>query len=272
MVLGAALLLAARGLAEEAAEISLLGAYQPDDRKMAEEILGHSTFRADRRMRFSADPAVFEFLVDHPDFSATVHRGLGLDEFQVREEGQRFLITHGYARGTFWVAERRADRVAYLATGTYEHPLLRAAGIRLQARSLVFESVTLDSTQAPTTGLRVHLHAHLQIENPVLGSVLRWFSPLIRGAFESKLTAAYQIAPSLSEVALRDRERFLERVRQIRGLDPGLLDQFEGLVRAQPCVPACSPTEAGRGNAKIGKGGAPAPRLSRTVFNFLTSS
>ncbi len=188
-------------------------------------------------MRFYADPAVFEFLVDHPDFAAAVHRGLGLDEFRVREEGQRYQLTHGYARGTFWVAERQADRVAYLATGTYEHPLLRAAGIQLRARSFVFESFDLNSAQAPVTELKVHLHAHLQIENSVLGPVLRWFSPLVREAFESKLTAAYRIAPGLSEMAFRDGEGFLERVRQISGLDRGLLDRFEGLMRAQPPPP-----------------------------------
>ncbi len=216
------------------AEVPVLDTYRLDDRQMAEDILDNAAFETDRRTSVRADAAVFEFLVNHPDFTAALDRGCGLGKFQVREEGQRYEVTHGYARGIFWIAERRPDRVAYLGTGTYEHPVLRAAGIRLRARSFVVTTVELDSPHTPTSTVRVHVHAYLQIENSVLGPVLGRFGPLVRGAFESKLTAGHRMGPELAEMAFRDRERLLERVRQIEGLAPEQLAQFEELVRAQP--------------------------------------
>lgn len=214
---------------------------RPDDQWMAREIFDRRTFEADRRLNVRADPAVFDFLVDHPDFAAAVHRGLGLDTFQIREERDRhhvvqYHVVHDYARGTFWIAERRPDRVVYLATGSYEHPLLRAAGVRLRARSLVVETFESDATCSQGLRTQLRLHAYLEIENPVLGPVLRRFGSLVRGAFESKLTAAYRIAPGLSEMALRDHDRLLEKVRQIPNLDRDHLGQFEALVRAQPLL------------------------------------
>lgn len=239
-LLGAALLSGARGRAEEALDAPNLEAYRPDDRKMAEEVLAGATFEVDRRMSVHADPAVLRFLIDHPDFAAAVSRGLGLDQFRVWREGARYQVTRGFARGTFWVAEERAAAVAYLATGTYEHPLLRAAGIRLRARSFVTETFDSDPGQAPTNEVRLRIRGSLQVENSVLGPVLRSFGPLVRGAFESNLTAAYRIAPGLSEAALLDRESLLEKVRQIGDLDQSLLSQFEELVRAQPRSAAAS--------------------------------
>lgn len=234
LLLGTMLLLAAGGAARETADIARLDAYRPDDRQMAADILEHATFEADRQTSVRADAAVFAFLVDHPDFAAAVNRGLGLEKFQIRAEGQRYHVTHGYARGTFWAAERDPDHVAYLGTGTYGHPLLRATGIHLRARSFVVVTFEFDSPQTPTSEVRVHVHAYLQIENSVLGPVLRRFSPLVRGAFESKVTAGHRIGPDLSAMAFREPESFLERVRQIKGLDPYQLAQFEELVRAHP--------------------------------------
>jgi len=225
---------AALGPAQEATGVPALDAYHADDRQMAAEILEHTTFEADRRTSFHADAAVFAFLVDHPDFAAAVNRGLGLDRFDVRRDGPRYQTEHGYARGMFWVAERRPDRVAYLASGTYAHPLLRAAGIRLRARSLVVATFDVDPPQAPTSEVRLRVHAYLQVESAILGPVLQSFGPLVRGAFESKLTAGYRIGPELSEMAFRDRDGLLEKVSRIQGLDPSELSEFEDLVRAQP--------------------------------------
>lgn len=234
VLFGATVLFAAGGAARETTEVPVLDTYRVDDRRMAEEILANAVFETDRRTGVRADAAVFDFVVDHPDFAAAVNRGLGLGEFQVRQEGQRYEVTHGHARGTFWMAERRPDRVAYLATGTYEHPVLRAMGIRLRARSFIVSTVERDSPHTPMSTMRVHVHAYLQIENSVLGPVLRRFGPLVRGAFESKLTAGQRIGPELAEMAFRDRERLLERLRRIEGLAPLQLARFEELVRAQP--------------------------------------
>lgn len=98
----------------------------------------------------------------------------------------------------------------------------------------VVETFESDATCSQGLRTQLRLHAYLEIENPVLGPVLHRFGSLVRGAFESKLTAAYRIAPGLSEMALRDHDRLLEKVRQIPNLDRDHLGQFEALVRAQP--------------------------------------
>ncbi len=222
-----------------------LDAYRPEDRSMAEGVLNNVTIETDREVTFPADPAVFHFLVDHPAFAAAVSRGLGLDEFQVDRDGERYHITYGHDHGTFWVAERQPERVAYLATGTSERPILRFLGIRLRARSYVlemFESVSIENLGNEQT---VRLRAYLHVENRFFGTLLRWMAPFVRGAFESGVTAAFRVAPELNEMAYREGERFLEKVRRLPDLDKIQLTQFEGLVEAQEAVPSTSPGAQG---------------------------
>ncbi len=94
-----------------------LDAYRPEDRSMAEGILNNATIETNREVTFPADPAVFQFFVDHPDFSAAISRGLDLGEFQVNRDGERYQISHGHDHGFFWVVERHPERVAYLRRG-----------------------------------------------------------------------------------------------------------------------------------------------------------
>ncbi|MFQ5692704.1 MAG: hypothetical protein ACE5IM_06645 [Nitrospinota bacterium] len=223
--------------AEESAKPPPLAGYRPEDRREAEDILKDVTFKADRRMTFPADEDVLRFLVDHPDFAADVSRGIGHERFRVRREKGRYRITHGYARGIFRVVERRPDRVAYLAAGTYDRPVLRLLGIRLRARAFVVE--TFGRASAPRPGgappdRTVTIRAYLHVENPILGKIFRWVGPLIRTAFERKLTGAYRIAPELSRMAYEGAESFLKKVRKIEGLDAVQLGRFEALVKRQP--------------------------------------
>ncbi len=248
--------------AQNSAARPFVDSHGPEDERMAREIVEHATFKAERSIAFHGNVAVFRFLVDRPDFAAAINRGLGFDDFLIRQEGPHYQIRHGYARGTFWVAERQGDQMMFLANGTYEHPLLRAAGIRLRARSLVIETFDLTSAQPPVNEVRVRVHAFLQIENSVLGPVLRGFGPLVRGAFESKLTAADQIAPSLSEAVFQNRDKLLERVRRIDGLDPIQLSRFEELVKSesdQPVSNAPCPEDAQTYDIRCSPGAVQAP-------------
>lgn len=201
---------------------------------MAEGILKNTTFQAENRMTFRADPDVLRYFIDHPDFAAAVSRGLGHDTFRVQWEDGRYRVFHGYARGTFWTVERKAGRAVYLARGVYDHPAFRWIGILLRARSYVIESFERASSPGAEAGshdLQLSIRAYLFVENPVLGKIFGWIAPLIRRAFESKLTRAYRIAPELSQMAFEGGSAFLEKVRKIEDLDPSLLRKFDLLVR-----------------------------------------
>lgn len=237
LLLGGALLWAAAAFAQEPAKAPSLEGYRPEDRESAEEILKNATFQTQRRMTFRADKRVFQFLIDHPDFAAAVSRGLGHEKFHVQPEKNHYRVSHGYARGVFWPVERKADRIAYLAKGTYDHPAFRWVGIHIRARSYVvetFEGAPSRSPETPSAAQTLSIRAYLYVENPILGKILEWISPLIRSAFEAKLTGAYRIAPELSEMAYEDGGGFLQRVRGIEGLDPARLRTLEDLVTGRP--------------------------------------
>ncbi|MBI2882245.1 MAG: hypothetical protein HYY21_11670 [Candidatus Tectomicrobia bacterium] len=237
LLLAGALLWAAAAFAQEPAKAPSLEGYRPEDRKSAEEILKNATFQTRRRMTFRADVRVFQFFIEHPDFAAAVNRGLGHEKFHVRPEKNHYRISHGYARGIFWPVERKADRVAYLAKGTYEHPLFSRVGLHLRARSYVVETIEgapSRNPETPSAEQTLSIRAYLYVENPVPRKILEWIGPLVRWAFEAKLTGAYRIAPELSEMAYEDGAGFLQKVRGIEGLDPDRLRALEDLVRGQP--------------------------------------
>ncbi len=226
--------LGASGLAEKDRKAPSFKGYRSEDRRMAEKIIKNTTFKAENRITFRADEKVFQYLIDHPIFAAAVSRGLGHDRFHVQHvqaEKGRYRISHGYARGTFWKVEREAARVAYLAKGVYDRPAFRWIGILIRARSYVVETFRTPDAGGPEKTILIR--AYLHVENPILGKILGWIAPLIRRAFESKLTASYRIAPDLSRMAYEGGEAFLERVRTIEGLDPARLRNFEDLLRKQ---------------------------------------
>ena len=208
--------------------------FKAEDRELAEEILADVTLQAERQITFLADARVFAYLIDHPDLAAELSRGIGHERFHVWAKEDRYQITHGYATGTFWTVDRTKDRVVYLAKGVYGHPALRLFGIEIRARSYVVESFSGAAPRKGGSGPAVQnleIRAYLNIENPILGRIFEWAGPLIRTAFESKLTAAYRIAPDLSQMAYEDREKFLEKLAKVEGLDEARLRKFRELVK-----------------------------------------
>ncbi len=83
----------------------------------------------------------------------------------------------------------------------------------------------------------VAIRAYLHVENVILDWVFRIIAPLVRKAFEDKLTGAYRIAPDLSRMAHQDADGFLGKVRKIEGLDPARLNAFEKLVKRRALPP-----------------------------------
>lgn len=208
--------------------------FKDEDREIAEEILADVTLQAERQTTFLADGRVFAYLIDHPDLAAELSRGIGHEQFHVWAKEGRYQITHGYATGTFWTVDRTKDRVVYLAKGVYGHPALRLFGIEIRARSYVvetFSALSLEKDRSVPAKQDLEIRAYLNIENSILGRILEWAGPLIRTAFESKLTAAYRIAPDLSQMAYEDREAFLEKIAKVEGLDEARLKKFKELVR-----------------------------------------
>jgi hypothetical protein len=208
--------------------------FKAEDRDLAEEILADVTLQAERQTTFLADARVFAYLIDHPDLAAGLSRGIGHERFHVWAKEDQYQITHGYATGTFWTVDRSKGRVIYLAKGVYGHPALRLFGIEIRARSYVVETFsgsTLEKDGSVPAEQNLEIRAYLNIENPILGKIFEWAGPLIRTAFESKLTAAYRIAPDLSQMAYEDREAFLEKLGKIDNLDEARIRKFKELVR-----------------------------------------
>jgi hypothetical protein len=245
LLVSAILLFAVPVGTQESGVLFPLDAYRPEDRSMADGILNNATIETNRELTFPADPAVFHFFVDHPDFAAAISQGLDLSEFQVNRDSERYQISHGHDHGFFWVVERQPEWVAYLATGTSERPIFRLLGINLRARSYVLEKFESVPSKNLGNEQTVRLQAYLHVENRIFGTLLRWMAPFVRRAFETEVTAAFEVAPQLSEMAYREGRRFLEKVRRLPDLDKVQLAQFKNLIEAQEAVRPISPGTQG---------------------------
>jgi len=204
-------------------------------RARAEAVLARSAF-AQRvsGIRFPSREAVYVFLLDHPDFAASVARALRVGEYRVTpfEDGYRGDDNRG-ATGTIHVLYADDHRRLYYLAGRYD----RRHVPTIEGQLLILLEYHHEVTETGGTVVEQTLTGHVRIDTPILGGladVLAVLSrPLIERAAERKVRRFFGTVARVSRWAYEEPEQLLAALDGNPEVEPGpALTAFRALLLA----------------------------------------
>jgi hypothetical protein len=179
-------------------------------RERAEAVLGTSVFshRVAGLSARSREP-VFRFLLDHPDFAASVARALKLAKYRVepRENGYWGDDVRG-ARGMIRVLYADDGRRLVHLDGMYDHaglPTIRGQMLLL---------IEFQHVEDPDGGTRVEasITGHFRLDTPLVGAVAQLATtlarPTVERAIERKVRRFFATVARVSRWAYDEPEQF----------------------------------------------------------------
>ena len=145
---------------------------------------------------------VFDFLIEHPDFSATAGWTLGIVKYRVVQEQNGVYWgddAHG-ATGTFELAYAEPGKRIYLARGTFVKRFLPT----IHGRIVLVMAYEHRTDQAGEGVVMNDLRGYLRIDNRFLGILARIAKPVVGPIVDRKVLRSFAAAAKLTEQASRD--------------------------------------------------------------------
>jgi hypothetical protein len=180
------------------------------------------------RVRFRSEPAVFEFLLDHPDFAAAVIRELRIAHYRItpRSDGKYDAEDLQGVRGYFQpFSTARGERV-YVGVGKYRSRFLPSfsghAVVRLKYRP------RLDSSGRPY--IENHADVYVRLDNRFVALFARLLMPFLHRVVDQKVDLALSAAQRLSEQITMNPVAVYDRLRRSSALDRETLEAFHQLL------------------------------------------
>jgi hypothetical protein len=204
-------------------------------RARAEAVLARSAF-AQRvsGIRFPSREPVYLFLLDHPDFAASVARALRVGEYRVTpfEDGYRGDDNRG-ATGTIRVLYADDHRRLYHLQGRYDHRYLPT----IEGQLLILLEYHHETTETGATVVEQALTGHVRIDTPLLGGladVLAALSrPLIEREAERKVRRFFGTVARVCRWAYEEPDQLLAALDGNPEVEPGpALTAFRELLLA----------------------------------------
>lgn len=204
-------------------------------RARAETVLARSAF-AQRvtDIRFPSREAVYRFLLDHPDFAASVARALRLGEYRVAplEDGYWGDDNRG-ATGRIRVLYADDHRRLYHLEGRYQRSLLPT----IEGQILLLLEFHHEEDEAGGTVVDQSLTGHVRIDTPIVGALaeaLGTFSrPLVERAAERKVRRFFRTVARVSRWAYDQPEQLATALDGHPEIEPGpILAAFRAILLA----------------------------------------
>jgi len=180
-------------------------------------------------LRVRSSLPLYEFLLAHPDITASLARALGAASYRVSRDGE-----DGYrgedgkgAKGRFVLVERGEGRRVYFAQGTYDKPLLPTIAGRMV---LVLEYRTDGPGDA---GVENRVQGFIRIDTPIVGTLAKIARPLVRRAVEKKVHHLFEKVARLLDAASADPSEALRRLAEKDPPPPQELDALLNLLEAE---------------------------------------
>jgi hypothetical protein len=183
-----------------------------------QDVVDHAVFeRTVHGLTFRSREPVFLYLLNHPDFAATVARVLGVAQYRVEQRSPNTYWgddARGVA-GTFEVVYADPRKRVVYAEGTYQTKWLPTIHARL-VLVLDFEHRPGSDGRSYVTN---HLTGFLRVDEPFLDALARLVGPIVVDAVDRKVARSFGVAAKVSERAYDDPEEFLRRLRDAPDVD-----------------------------------------------------
>lgn len=188
-------------------EIPLTALSEPG-RTRAEAVLARSIF-AQRvtGIRYRSRDAVFRFLLDHPDFAASVARALRVGEYRITSHPDGYWGDDNRgAKGLIRILYADDHRRLYHLEGRYERGLMPT----IEGQILVLFEFRHDDTEDGSV-VDSSLTGHIRIDTPVVGALAQVVStltrPLVERAVERKIRRFFDTVARVSRWAHDEPEQ-----------------------------------------------------------------
>ncbi len=185
-------------------------------------------------VRTPMEPAVYEFLLDHPSVAAALVNRLDLGLHKAEELApDRFWVTDG--EGTEGLVQRfyRDELVRmYYIEGTHDGRFLLA----VSGKAVVFLKSKPVGERPSEAGMETTVVAYIQVNNRVLSGLLSLFRPLVGKVVTRQLNRAFETAARLGMLVRDAPDRVL-----FEAVDPPPLPaEAVDFLQAKLAVPARS--------------------------------
>jgi hypothetical protein len=250
--------------------------------KVSNVLSSTTLYRRMPSQRVDCDPALFQFVIEHPDLIVNIWQVLGISEVTLNRVGENRFEADDKAGtlGHIDLLHSSSTLHLLLAEGAYEGPLF---GRPVRGKVLVLIRHSEAAQTDGRTFVRCRLDAFLQLENIGAGVLAKTFQPLVGAAAdhnfhetvkflgalnraaESNPVGMRQMTAKLEHVEADDREEFSELTDQLAA-NSALLATTKTKPRsdesaktalkpkikpsARPAKPSKSGTTAGRSATK----------------------
>lgn len=229
-----------------------LGALGAQGRDLAEAVLGRSIF-AQRitGLRYRSREDVFRFLLDQPDFAASVARALRLGRYRVTAlEDAYWGDDDRGARGTIRVLYADEGRRLYHLDGEYESRRLPT----IRGQMLVLLEFHHEPDGAGATVAQASLSGHLRVDTPLVGGFAQVVAVLAR--------------PAVERAVERKVRRFFGTVARLSRWAHDQPEEVVAALEGHPEVPQDATLEAFRAILLAGR----PPRWATESFSVLPAA
>jgi hypothetical protein len=171
------------------------------------EVVENSTLHREvGGIRLTGREAVFEYLLDHPDFAATLARSAGVLKYTVerRGEGEYWADDHKGITGRLAMLQAEVGRRIFYAEGIYEKGILRIPGRMAMV-------VTYAEREDPEGSPYVEgtLSGYIKLDSFFFDPMARLLRPLVAGVMEKRAARFFRKADRLLEILSRDPESLM---------------------------------------------------------------
>lgn len=192
-------------------------------RARAETVLAGSLF-AQRvtGLRFASREPVYRFLLDHPDFAASVARALRLGQYRLTPVADGYWGDDGRgASGRVQLLYADDHRRLYYLAGRYEH---RAMPV-IEGQILLLLEFQHEDDGAGGTIVEQGLTGHVRIDTPIVGALAQAVGalarPLVEHAVEGKVRRFFRTVARVSRWAYEEPEQLAAALDGHPEIEPG---------------------------------------------------
>lgn len=180
-----------------------------EERKPLREVVEDFTVHREvSGLRLSGRQAVFEHLLRHPDFAASLARATGVLKYTVERRGEATFWTndHKGLAGTLEFLPARVGQMVIYAEGVYEKGIIRIPG-RLALVVLSSEERNEDSFYVENT-----LSGYVRFDGAVVESLVRLFRPFVYRIMEKRARWFFKKVNRLMTQLYEDPEAVLQKL------------------------------------------------------------
>jgi hypothetical protein len=197
------------------------------DRQQIEEIVQHAFASTQKGLDpYVVRPAIFEYLLDHPEFASHVTRALRAARYRIWREGEALWLDDGWGvKGTFSVVHAAPGLRIVLAQGAYRSALPDITGRAVVALVYKLQPAPGGRQQVSTT-----LTAFVQIDSAVVRTIGKVGGPLVQKKADREARQLLRVFAKVSRAIESNPTDVYRRLRERPDMPRSELEEFRKLL------------------------------------------